>query len=181
MRFRYAIGALLLALSASAAPSTKKAPPKTVKKTIVTVRMVADHVFSTGMDIPISTPLSRNLGYTIDEVPTKALRHKASVSPDKRSHAFHVISSPDKDGKITPTEIVLASSLVLKKDAGKSVDGFFARADLNGKLIAAVVSQGPEGHTEERALPIDSTEAIMNFKTEMALQLEKMDFKKLSR
>lgn len=172
----YLLPCLLIAVSfAHAAKPQKTAKQRTTLKTI------AEFVLKNGVDQTISPPLSTNLGLAPDEIPTKALRHKSSASPDKRIHGFYVLYESDGKGNLTPTGIVLSNALVTKKNDSKFVQGFDARVDMDGKLLAAVHSSGPAGDVEQTKLAVDSKEAIAAYTEEKKLFLDRTDYKKLSK
>lgn len=177
---RPTLGALLLVIALNggtsiAANSSKKTEPR------LSIKIVAEYVFKYGVDQNIPPQLSRSLGLGDSDTPVKALRHKSSVSPDNRAHAFLVVYGPDRNGKRVPTEIVLSNALITKKDDKKYVVGFDARTDLKGKLLGAVSSEGPLGEVTQQILPTDSHEAVTGTKEEYALHLKKMDYLKLSK
>ena len=142
---------------------------------------IAEHVIKNGTERKLKAPLSRNLGFNQDVVVTRAMRHKSDASPDNKSHAFYVIYSTGKDGKLAPQEIVLGNAQIIERDGQKYVDGFDARTDLKGNLLAAVKSSGPAGQVAQNPLPTDSQAAIDAFNAERSIHTEKLDVSKLTK
>ena len=161
------------------AKQTETAPKKSEK---VAFRQIADYVLKNGDDQTIDAPLSRNLGFTSDEIATKALRHKSKVSSDKKSHGFYVTFSRGKDEHLIPMEIVLSNArITIGSDGAKYVEGFDAKLDLNGHLLAAVSSKGPFGKVIQSPMAPDSPEAIALYKDEASIHLEKMEMTTLTK
>lgn len=178
------VAVLAAVLSSGIAASAKSAgkPSSATKKSVNSFRTIADHVLKNGVDQTIDAPISRNLGFALDEVPTKALRHKSKVSPDKRSHGFYVIFDKDDEGRLTAKEIVLSNALIsVDPDGQKQVEGFDARIDLDGRLLAAVSSAGPYGKVVQSPIAANSPQAEKLFKREAAIHLEKMEMTSLSK
>ena len=96
-------------------------------------------------------------------------------------HALYVISVKDNEGRFLPKEIVLGNRIAIQKEGVKSINDFLVRTDLNGKIIAAVISKGPAGHVVENKLAPDSPEAIAGYKAEEMIHLKTMDLQKLSK
>lgn len=181
---------ILAALIALAPPVSAKEKKKPVKQAAtapkksekITFRQIADYVLKNGDDQTIDAPISRNLGFTSNEIKTKALRHKSKVSPDKKSHGFYVIFSKDADERLIPMEIVLSNTrITVGSDGAKYVDGFNAKLDLNGHLLAAVSSKGPSSNVTQHPLAPDSPEAIALYKDEASIHLEKMEMTTLTK
>lgn len=161
---------------------SKNKGPIAAKKSANSFRGIADHVLKNGVDQTIDAPLSRNLGFQSDEVPTKALRHKSKTSADKKSHGFYVTFSKDEEGRLIAEEIVLSNALIsVGSDGQKNVEGFDARIDLDGRLLAAVSSAGPYGKVIQSPLNPSSSQATKLFKSEASVHLEKMDMASLSK
>lgn len=179
--------ATLITLGSPVSAKEKKKPakqtattPKKLEK--ITFRQIADYVLKNGDDQTIDAPISRNLGFTSDEITTKALRHKSKVSPDKKSHGFYVIFSKDADEHLIPMEIVLSNTrITVGSDGAKYVEGFNAKLDLNGHLLAAVNSKGPSNNVIQYPITPDSPEAIALYKDEASIHLEKMEMTTLTK
>lgn len=176
-----AVLATSLAFGSSASAKEKTEKKKPARQAARTWKTVVDYVFANGTARPLKAPLSRNLGFDSDEIATIALRYKSDDTPDKMTHALHVISAKDKEGKSYPAEFVLGNRISVQKDGVKSIDDFFLRTDLNGRIIAAFTSKGPAGHVIENKLAPDSPEAIATFKAEAKMHLKTMDLQKLSK
>lgn len=172
------MAAMIGVASPASAKAKEKKKPAT-KQVTRTWKNVIDYVIANGSDRKLMAPTTKLLGFTSEEVRTKALRYKSDDSPDKMSHAVYVVSD-EQDGKLTPREIVLGNRISVTKDGVKSINDFLVRADLNGKMISAATSKGPAGQVVEKVLAPDSGEAISGFKGEQDVHLKTMDLRKLT-
>lgn len=170
--------ATTLALASPAAAKDKSKPAKPAARTWKTV---VDHVLANGTPRPLRAPLSRQLGFNSDDVATTALRYKSSDTPDKMTHSVHVVTAKGADGKSIPMEIVLGSRATHEKDGVKSIDDFFVRTTLDGRITAAFSSKGPAGNVVEQKISPDSPAALAAFKIEETIHLKSMSLQKLSR
>lgn len=174
----------MAAMIGSASPASAKSKEKAKAAKTQAARTwstVIDYVFANGTERTLKAPLSRRLGFDSDAVVTKALRYKLADSPDKKNHAFYVLSAENSEGKPHPTGFVIGNAVAVTIDGVKSVTDFFWRVDLNGNIITAVKSEGPAGQVKETVLTPDSPEGIAGFKTERKIYLETMDLKTLSK
>lgn len=77
-------------------------------------------------------------------------------------------------------EFILGNAAVVDKRT-RSVEDFFLRVDLDGRIIAAATSIGPEGLVHQTILSPDSPDAIAGFKAEQAIYLKSMDLNRLTK
>lgn len=155
-------------------------PAKTSSGSGKTWGMLVEHVLKRGGEWPIKAPMSRTLGYDSDSVPAKSLGIEQEKSKDNREHSVFVVYEVGDKGVPRAKEVILANLQVTMKDGKRQVDGYDARATLDGKLVGGMRALGEEGKVIQTGLKADSPELKAFFASERDNFLNKLNWKKLS-
>jgi hypothetical protein len=158
--------ALLLAAPVSAAPSKPaksrvqpalhRKPRSHRKPRPLTWETLAERVIKDGVDHPLRAPLSRNLGYDADIVPTRAVRYVSGHTPDGLEYEIFVIVKTSKDRTEKPSEIVVDGTQVETKSKGRYLSGYDIRFTPDGRILDAMKASGYLGQVvQSRLSPSD--------------------------
>jgi hypothetical protein len=136
--------ALIVALRVAAAPLP-------TKQSKISKRTFADVIKLTmmkGGDSPCEDNIVKELGLDKnfaagEEIPTKAISYKASVTADKKKHVFSVVYKTHPDiAQPVPVAILWDIYTAEKDSEGIHIDGYTIRLSTNGKLENAVLIHG---------------------------------------
>jgi len=170
---KFAMAALLLlpCLSVYAEDSTPDVPQATPDKP--KSRSLDDFiqdVMKNGSDRPIDSNTAGGVGLS-GEIPSKAVRYKSSIAPDKRQHAFQILYRTTTEGKLEPTYLLWSNEKNRKVGSEKYFDDTDFLVSINGELKAAASYNGKVNATLPQKLNIKSAKVKEAFVLEKQFYL----------
>ena len=135
-----------------------------------TLDELVETVLKNGIDRPVNSDVAESLGLS-GEVPTKAVRYKASESPDKWDHAFHVIYAPDAEGEPKSDQLIWVAGKKKTVAGEKHVELMNFLVGVDGKLLAASSVNGLANKTPAIKMDIASSKTKKAFAKEKKFYL----------
>lgn len=120
------------------------------------------------------------MGFDADSIPAKSLGIDQEKSKDNWEHNVFIVYKMDEKSKPKAKEVILSNIQVIEKDGKQYIDGYDARATLDGKLIGGMRATGIVGKIVQTPLTADSKDLNSFFESERDLYLKKMDWSQLT-
>jgi hypothetical protein len=151
--------------AAPAAPQVTSEKPKSRS-----LDAFVQEVLTNGRDRTMNSDTTGAVGLSGD-MPSKAIRYKASISPDQRGHAFHILYQTTSDGKLETTNMIWISEKKQTVGSDQYFDSMNFLVSMTGELKAAASFKGKVNNTLPVKLNIKSAKVKEAFAAEKRFYL----------